>query len=247
MSHADRAQAVVAAIDSEELRRFGVRLRRWYRRNARDLPWRKTRDPYHVLVSELMLQQTQVARVVDFYGAFLNRFPTLHHVAESPVHHVLEQWEGLGYYARARNLHKLAQTVAHDEQHAGVLPSTPDALQALPGIGAYTAGAVASFAYERRAPLVDTNVARVLLRIFAPEFAPKSAIGQKVAWALAEATLPRSGRATWTHNQALMELGALVCRAQIAECEMCPVSAGCQSVAPASHLITKPQPNSKRQ
>lgn len=184
-----------------------------------------------------MLQQTQVSRVVGFYGAFLQRFPDLQTVAASPVAHVLEQWEGLGYYARARNLHKLAQTVAGDEQRKGVLPSTPDELRALPGIGAYTAGAVASFAYERRAPLVDTNVARVLLRIFAPQFSPKSAIGQKVAWALAEASLPKSGRATWTHNQALMELGALVCRAQIAECVTCPASPGCTSVAPASHLV----------
>jgi A/G-specific adenine glycosylase len=187
-----------------------------------------------------MLQQTQVSRVVDFYGAFLQRFPTLQTVAASPVTHVLEQWEGLGYYARARNLHKLARTVAGNEDRPGMLPSAPEELRALPGIGAYTAGAVASFAYERRAPLVDTNVARVLLRIFAPQFSPKSAIGQKVAWALAEASLPRSGRATWTHNQALMELGALVCRAQIAECITCPASAGCASVAPVSHLVINP-------
>jgi A/G-specific adenine glycosylase len=238
---------VVAAIDRQELRRFGVRLRRWYRRNARDLPWRRTRDPYHVLVSELMLQQTQVSRVVDFYGAFLQRFPTLHAVADSPVTHVLEQWEGLGYYARARNLHKLAQTVAGDSERRGLLPSAPTDLRSLPGIGAYTAGAVASFAYEIRAPLVDTNVARVLLRIFAPQFSPKTPLGQKVAWALAEASLPRSGRATWTHNQALMELGALVCRAQIAECAVCPAAAGCASVAPASHLVTKPTLDNKRQ
>lgn len=230
----------MAEIDAEELRQFGVRLRRWYKRNARDLPWRRTRDPYHVLVSELMLQQTQVSRVVDFYAAFLKRFPTIHTVAESPEHHVLEQWEGLGYYARARNLHKLAQSVSAHPQRPGVLPSHPEELRALPGIGAYTAGAVASFAYERRAPLVDTNVARVLLRIFAPQFSPKSALGQKVAWALAEASLPKSGRATWTHNQALMELGALVCRAQIAECVLCPASPGCASVAPLSYLVTNP-------
>lgn len=247
MSHAEHAATVVAAIDEQELRQFGQRLRRWYRRNARDLPWRRTRDPYRVLISELMLQQTQVSRVVDYYGAFLQRFPTLHAVAESPVTHVLEQWEGLGYYARARNLHKLAQTVAGDAVRQGILPSAPNELRALPGIGAYTAGAVASFAYERRAPLVDTNVARVLLRIFAPQFSPKSPIGQKVAWALAEASLPKSGRATWTHNQALMELGALVCRAQIAECVACPAAAGCASVAPASYLVTRPSLNNERQ
>lgn len=232
----------MAAIPAEELRLFGMRLRRWYRKHARDLPWRRTRDPYRILISELMLQQTQVSRVVDFYGAFLERFPTLHHVAESPVTHVLEQWEGLGYYARARNLHRLAQQVSSSEERRGVLPSAPHELRTLPGIGAYTAGAVASFAYEVRAPLVDTNVARVLLRIFAPQFAPKSPMGQKVAWALAEASLPKTGRATWTHNQALMELGALVCRAQVAECVACPASERCASVAPVSYLVTNPSP-----
>ena len=176
-----------------------------------------------------MLQQTQVSRVVGFYDAFLKRFPTLNHVAESPVDSVLDQWEGLGYYARARNLHSLAQQVSTLEVHGGELPSTPDELRALPGIGAYTAGAVASFAYERRTPLVDTNVARVLLRVFAPKFAPKSAVGQKVAWALAEASLPRTGKDTWTHNQALMELGALKCRASACVCKGCPVMTVCET------------------
>lgn len=246
MSHAEQAANVVASIKKGDLRQFGVRLRRWYRRHARDLPWRRTRDPYRVLVSELMLQQTQVSRVVDYYGAFLQRFPSLHAVAESPVTQVVEQWEGLGYYARARNLHKLAQTVAGDATRGGMLPSAPHELRALPGIGAYTAGAVASFAYERRAPLVDTNVARVLLRVFAPQYSPKSPLGQKVAWALAEASLPKSGRTTWTHNQALMELGALVCRAQMVECVVCPASPGCASVAPTSHLVTGPTSNDQR-
>lgn len=186
-----------------------------------------------------MLQQTQVSRVVDYYDAFLKRFPTLTHVAESPVAHVLEQWEGLGYYARARNLHRLAQVVGTDHGTQGALPSSPEMLRTLPGIGAYTAGAVASFAYEKRAPLVDTNVARVLLRIFAPQCSPKTPLGQRVAWALAEASLPRTGRATWTHNQALMELGALVCRAHVADCISCPASPRCESVAPFSYLVTR--------
>lgn len=228
-THAAKAERVVARVGPDALRAFGTRLRRWYRRNARDLPWRQTRDPYHVLVSELMLQQTQVSRVVDYYAAFLARFPTLEHVASAPVDRVVEQWEGLGYYARARNLHRLATLVAIDGHHAGVLPAEPESLAALPGIGAYTAGAVASFAYERRAALVDTNVARVLLRVFAPEHAPKSSLGQKIAWALAAASLPATGRSTWTHNQALMELGALVCRAQVAECERCPMRRVCAS------------------
>jgi A/G-specific adenine glycosylase len=228
-TQAQKAERVVAGVDRQVVRGFGSRLRRWYRSNARDLPWRQTRDPYHVLVSELMLQQTQVSRVVGFYAAFLERFPTLSHVAQSPVAGVLEQWEGLGYYARARNLHQLALRVTVDGAHGGVLPPEPHHLQALPGIGAYTAGAVASFAYERRAPLVDTNVARVLLRVFAPRFSPKSAQGQKVAWALASASLPRTGRSTWTHNQALMELGALVCRAHAKACVGCPVRNSCKT------------------
>ncbi len=211
---------------------FGKRLRAWYRKHARDLPWRRTRDPYHILVSELMLQQTQVSRVVDYYARFLDRFPTLHDVAKAPVDRVLEQWEGLGYYARARNLHKLATVVAGDGQPNSAIPADTVALRALPGIGAYTAGAIATFAYEKRAALVDTNVSRVLLRIFAPEFSPKSAVGQRVAWALAEATLPvRAGRAAWEHNQALMELGALVCGARVAVCGKCPQRVGCEYFA----------------
>jgi A/G-specific adenine glycosylase len=180
-----------------------------------------------------MLQQTQVARVVDYYERFLTRFPTLADVAREPVDAVLEHWEGLGYYARARNLHRLAHRVTDGGTVTGTLPRDPDALRALPGIGAYTAGAVATFAYERRAPLVDTNVGRVLLRCFAPSHAPKSALGQQVAWALAERTLPpRAGRTAWEHNQALMELGALVCTARVARCEVCPVRSTCATGGP---------------
>ncbi len=181
-----------------------------------------------------MLQQTQVSRVIDYYDRFLNRFPTLHDVGKAPVGRVLEQWEGLGYYARARNLHKLAREVAPLRDPNGALPSDTALLRALPGIGAYTAGAIATFAYEKRAALVDTNVSRVLLRVFAPEYSPKSALGQRVAWALAEATLPaRAGNAVWEHNQALMELGALVCGARVVQCERCPQRRGCE------HRLTK--------
>ena len=212
---------------SEDLRRrFGRRLRAWFRANGRDLPWRRTRDPYRVLVSELMLQQTQVARVLERYDGFLREFPTLDTVARSRPARVMEAWSGLGYYARARNLHALARTVSASD---GVLPSDPVQLRRLPGIGAYTAGAVASFAYERRAPLVDTNVARVLRRVFAPRLDPRSTQGQRTLWALAEAVLPRSGRATWTHNQAIMELGALICTARVARCGACPVRTVCRS------------------
>lgn len=221
-------------------REFSRRLRRWYGRNARDLPWRRTRDPYEVLVSELMLQQTQVSRVVTRYGEFLERFPTLQHVARAAPGRVMEAWEGLGYYARARNLHRLARQVTDRGRAADAeLPAEADELRGLPGIGAYTAGAVSSFAYERRAALVDTNVARVLKRAFAPSIDPKSSVGQREVWRLAESLLPRTGRATWTHNQALMELGALVCTARIAHCDRCPVRSLCDSA-------TKPTTRTRR-
>jgi len=216
-----------AALDPRRRAAFGRRLRAWYRANARDLPWRKTRDPYRVLVSELMLQQTQVSRVVVRYGEFLERFPTLDHVARSPARRVAEAWQGLGYYARARNLHRLARAVTTSA--AGALPSDPVALRRLPGIGAYTAGAVASFAFERRAALVDTNVARVLRRVFAPELSPRTPASARPLWLIAESLLPRSGRHAWTHNQALMELGALVCTARVAHCPRCPVRPVCET------------------
>ena len=206
--------------------KFGRALRAWYRRNHRDLPWRRTRDPYRVLVSELMLQQTQVSRVVPKYHEFLRAFPTLASVARATPARVMEAWTGLGYYARARNLHRLA-VVLTSSGGRGALPADPLELRALPGIGAYTAGAVASFAYEVRAPLVDTNVARVLRRVFAPDLPAKTNATHRVLWAIAEATLPRGGAATWTHNQALMELGALVCMARVRQCDRCPVRQVC--------------------
>lgn len=212
----------VARVEPQRAARFSHALRGWFRKHGRDLPWRSTRDPYRVLVSEAMLQQTQVSRVVGFYDRFLDRFPTLDALAEAPSRRVREHWEGLGYYARARNLHALARQVRE-------LPSDATQLRALPGIGPYTAGAVASFAFERRVALVDTNVARVLRRAFAPRANFKTARGQKRIWELAESLLPRTGKATWTHNQALIELGALVCTARVARCEACPVAAICAS------------------
>ena len=222
---------------------FGRRLRAWYRRNARDLPWRKTRDAYRILVSELMLQQTQVSRVVTYYDEFLSRFPTLAHVARASPARVTEAWDGLGYYARARNLHKLARQIT-DNGRAPAKKLPPDAaeLRALPGIGAYTAGAVSSFAYERREALVDTNVARVLERVFAPGTPVKTTRGQRAVWQIAESILPRTGRATWTHNQALMELGALVCTARVAHCGRCPVRRVCKTGRNRDQLYAAAKP-----
>ena len=213
-------------LDPDALHTFGTKLRAWYRRHARDLPWRRTRDPYRILVSELMLQQTQVSRVIDFYRRFLDRFPSVEALAKARESQVVAQWEGLGYYARARNLHKVSRAVVREG-----FPSEADQLRQLPGIGPYTAGAVATFAFERREPLVDTNVARVLTRVFAPKLHPKRARDQKAIWAIAEATLPRTGKAAWTHNQALMELGALVCTARVKQCGKCPVRGVCKSRA----------------
>ena len=220
--------ATAAPIDVARGRRFGAHLRRWFRANGRDLPWRTTRDPYHILVSELMLQQTQVSRVVPKYAELLATFPTLHDIARARPGRVREAWTGLGYYARARNLHALARVVTdRGRDGAAILPPDATALRALPGVGAYTAGAVSSFAYERRAELVDTNVARVLKRVFAPDIELKSLAGQKRLWSMARELLPRTGKACWTHNQALMELGALVCTARVARCGVCPVRRLC--------------------
>ena len=215
-----------------EAQDFSRRLRAWFRKNSRELPWRRTRNAYHILVSELMLQQTQVSRVLDFYPGFIARFPDLETLASARPTHVMAQWSGLGYYARARNLHALARRVVREgpgTAHRATLPEEPDALRLLPGVGAYTAGAVASFAYEKRAALVDTNVSRVLQRYFAPRLHPKRARDLTRLWAIAEAILPRTGAAVWTHNQALMELGALVCTARVAHCPKCPVRAACKT------------------
>ena len=172
-----------------------------------------------------MLQQTQVSRVLEFYARFLERFPSLDALAAARPAAVREQWEGLGYYARARNLHALSRRVTRDGD--GTLPADPTALRALPGIGPYTAGAVASFAFERPAALVDTNVARVIARLFAPHLRPKRARDLSRIWRIAEAILPRRGPTAWTHNQAIMELGALVCTARVRRCDVCPVAQAC--------------------
>ncbi|MFI5310301.1 MAG: A/G-specific adenine glycosylase [Gemmatimonadales bacterium] len=219
------------SIAPARVRTFRARLRTWFRRHGRDLPWRRTRDPYRVLVSEAMLQQTQVSRVLEFYPRFLGRFPTLEHLAAAAPARVREAWEGLGYYARARNLHQLARDVTRENGDGSLaaLPSDAEDLRKLPGVGAYTAGAISSFAYERRAAAVDTNVARVLSRVFAPRLDPRRPRDHKRLWTIAEAILPRTGKAAWTHNQAIMELGALVCTARVKRCADCPVSACCAS------------------
>jgi A/G-specific adenine glycosylase len=204
---------------------FRRRLLRWFRREGRELPWRRTRDPYRVIVSEFMLQQTQVNRVEEYYDRFLRQYPSLQCLAKATPDMVRESWEGLGYYRRAANLHRLAQTVVRE--HAGVIPAQVDELLLLPGVGPYTAGAVASFAYERPTPAVDTNVARVLRRAFHPRL--RRAGSQRVLWETAARILPRRGKDAWSFNQAIMELGALICTARVARCEECPVRTVCRT------------------
>jgi A/G-specific adenine glycosylase len=204
---------------------FRRRLLRWFRRHGRDLPWRRTRNPYHVIVSEFMLQQTQVSRVAGYYDRFLERYPSIETLASAPASMVRESWDGLGYYRRAANLHRLAQEVVRDR--GGVIPADPSDLRRLPGVGRYTAGAVASFAFERSTAAVDTNVARVIRRAFYPR-APAKALGKRL-WDSAEQIVPRRGKTAWAFNQGIMELGALICTARVAKCGECPVRLACET------------------
>jgi len=205
---------------------FRRRLLAWFRREGRQLPWRRTRDPYQVLVSEVMLQQTQVARVTEYFPRFLAAFPSLYHLAGAQPRQVRQAWDGLGYYRRAENLHRLAREVV--DRYDGKIPNHPHLLQDLPGVGRYTAGAVACFAYEQAVPAVDTNVARVLRRAFHPRLRP-GARGDARVWDTASRLQPRRGRSAWQFNQALMELGALVCTARVAKCGDCPVAQHCST------------------
>ena len=218
-------------------------LLRWFDTHRRDLPWRPPqphapRDPYHVLVSELMLQQTQVSRVVELFPRFLARFPTIAHLAQASEQDVLAAWTGLGYYRRARLLHAAARAVV--EQHQGSIPADVASLRELPGIGAYTAGAVASLGFAQAQALVDTNVARVLRRLGAVGVV--GAVGGKsedekaaLAWAWEQAqrlvTDAAKGHHPGVWNEALMELGALVCTASSPACERCPLATQCAARA----------------
>jgi len=206
-------------------KRLQKRLKSWYNRNKRDLPWRKTRDPYRILVSEIMLQQTQVATVIPYYLRFIRTFPMVALLARSPLQNVLKLWEGLGYYSRARNLHRAAQAI--HEQWNDQVPSTVEGLSSLPGIGRYTAGAVASIAFDVAAPILDGNVRRVLCRIFAIRKDPRDAVVQERLWGLAEELLPE--RNVGDFNQAMMELGATVCLPRTPSCSVCPVREYCRA------------------
>jgi A/G-specific adenine glycosylase len=206
------------ALDTTRL--FAVRraIRRWYLTNARDLPWRRTSDPYCILVSEIMLQQTQVDRVVPKYRAFLARFPTLRSLAKAPLADVLRMWSGLGYNSRAKRLWESAKVIVAG--HEARVPSDIEALRGLPGIGRYTASAVASFAFGAREAVVDVNVRRVLARALLG----RESAGDAEAWTLAKAALPRAGAGVW--SQALMDVGARFCR-PVPDCAACPARRAC--------------------
>jgi A/G-specific adenine glycosylase len=202
-------------------------LRQWYRRNARALPWRADREPYRVWVSEIMLQQTQVATATPYYERFLARFPTLRALARAPLDRVLAAWSGLGYYRRARHLHEAAGIVVRE--HAGRVPSEPRAFGALPGVGRYTVGAVLSIGFGVPLPVLDGNVARVLARLAAKPWAVRRAADASALWALAESLLDRGAPGDW--NQALMELGATVCTPRAPRCDACPARRFCRARA----------------
>jgi len=197
----------------------------WYREARRDLPWRRTRDPYAVWISETMLQQTRVQTVIPYYERFLRELPDVRSLAEATEDHVLSLWSGLGYYRRARMLHAAAAQVV--AEHGGHLPGKPSQLEGLPGVGAYTAGAVASIAFGERAALVDGNVARVLSRLFAIEDDVKTAAGSARIWSVARQLMAGVDGDPGDWNQALMELGATVCVPGEPRCHECPAARQC--------------------
>jgi A/G-specific adenine glycosylase len=204
---------------------FRRRLLAWYRANGRDLPWRRTDDPYHILVSEIMLQQTQVDRVLPKYREWLDRYPSLEALAEADEADVRQTWRPLGYNIRPRRLQSIARESV--ERYGGQLPSDGDTLLSFKGIGAYTAGAIRSFAFGQRAAILDTNVARVLHRVFVGKGDVKSHAMRKHLWSVSEVLVPY--KHVFDFNQALMDFGATVCAARQPKCGDCPMMRRCKS------------------
>jgi A/G-specific adenine glycosylase len=217
---------------------FRRRLLAWYRANGRDLPWRGTRDPYAILVSEFMLQQTQVATVLPYYSEWLKRFRDFKSLAGASESDVLHAWQGLGYYSRARNLHAVAKSIVAD--FSGLFPTDPHEMRKLPGLGRYTANAVATFAFDQTVPVVEANIARCLTRLFDLQIRIDSAEGQRRLWELAAAMLPV--RAAGEYNSALMDLGATICIAGRPKCFACPVNRFCRTSEPEKLPIKKARP-----
>jgi len=216
--------AALAALESSSWRgAVRRRLLRWYDRHARDLPWRRTRDPYHVWVSEIMLQQTVVAAVVPYFQRFLVQFPSIAALAAADEQDVLRLWEGLGYYRRARQLHRAAQVLR--DEHQAVFPHDAATVRGLPGIGRYTAGAILSIAFDEPQPILEANTVRLLARLLAFAGDTRAAAGQELLWSAAERLLPRRGAGKF--NQALMELGSQVCTPRNPRCNACPLATLC--------------------
>lgn len=211
----------------------------WFERARRDLPWRRTRDPYHVWLSEVILQQTRVDQGTPYFERFLRAFPTVESLAAADAGAVLKQWEGLGYYARARNLHRAAKLIAYERK--GTFPESAADWQSLPGIGRYTAGAIASIAYDEPAPAVDGNVKRVLARLFAIQETIESASVDKFMWEIAGCLV--KGRRPGDFNQAMMELGAKVCTPRNPLCDTCPARKVCDGRASSlQHELPRRKP-----
>ena len=204
---------------------FAKQLLAWYGNVGRDLPWRDTRDPYRIWLSEIMLQQTTVTAVIDYYHRFLEKIPTVEALAAVPLEDVIDLWAGLGYYSRARNLHAAAKMVVH--QFKGRFPENVELLQQLPGVGRSTAGAISSLAFDKRAPILDGNVRRVLCRLFALQELPRSTSAEKQLWQWSEQLTPV--KQVHDYTQAIMDLGAMVCLPRKPLCDQCPVVELCQA------------------
>ena len=202
-------------------------LLRWFNKNARDLPWRRTQDPYAIWISEIMLQQTQVATVIPYYHRFLKRFPTVRRLAQAGLSNVLRIWEGLGYYSRARHLHRASQMVV--DRFDGRIPDRVEDLLTLPGIGRYTAGAILSIAYNQEAPVLDGNAKRVLSRFFAIADPPARGKSEARLWHLSESLIPKGEASSF--NQGLMDLGAMICTPKEPQCPLCPLRNLCKGKA----------------
>jgi len=216
---------------------FSKSLNAWYRKHARSLPWRETSDPYKIWISEIMLQQTTVNAVIPYYQKWIKEFPTVEHVAKAPLQKILKYWQGLGYYTRARNIHRCA-TILCDE-YRGKIPDEPVQLKKLPGFGPYTIGAVLSIAFDKRYPIVDANVRRVFMRILAINGHADVSQDSKILDYLNQIMPKRNLR---TFNQALMELGALICRNREPLCLLCPVKDYCMGYKKGiQEIIPKPK------
>ncbi|MEZ6128242.1 MAG: A/G-specific adenine glycosylase [Planctomycetaceae bacterium] len=206
-------------------RRLRSRILKWYDQHGRKLPWRESADPYQIWVSEIMLQQTTVAAVVPYFERFIRQFPSVRHLAAANQDQVLRMWEGLGYYSRARNLHKSAQMIVAERD--GCFPQSVEELQQLPGIGSYTAGAISSFAFNLPAPIVEANTLRLYSRLIELTIDPRSTAGQKTLWKFAAWIVSRKRAADF--NQAAMDIGSQVCTPKDPDCRRCPLMASCKA------------------